>query len=413
MTCLVGGPVAALIVAVSGAMMGCSPGPGENAAAAMSQAEAPVAVVAEAAAGPSADDLVLGSCPATIDLQTLAAALHRGPKAGRTLSGPTHWQCGEIKVAPLNASTCPTCVSGRAGPTSVVLERRLADSPGAPGRAHFTFHREPPYEPEGGSVCFANRAAGAAALEAFSWMEDLDGDGQVEVIVWDHLPLVAPGSVAQGSAPGAQACRALLPVVYTVGPAHLWRSPRVGAPLYERLARLYRARASDGPAMAPLGAALEGYAAVFRKPALTLPAVSADGMLAAVEWDEGDSMGFHHAAGILALNREAKPRFVLSFGMGGTEDPKTHEDELAVYLARGGFSSIPVTWVEEGRASLGDVEVRVRGKGRVTIDVSRAGTVIGSKTYRGEAPLEVALVRGPSAFLLVSPGWVLVPLAGP
>jgi hypothetical protein len=405
------GPAALVIVAVSGAMMGCSSRPSEETTAApLSHAEKPAPVVPDSALNPSVDDLIQGSCPAGIDRQTLAAALHSWPKAVSIGSGHPAWQCGEVELAPLNPSTCATCVSGRAGPVSVVLERRLADSPGGPGRTHVTFHRQPADDEKPGGVCFANRAAGTA-LDSFSWMEDLDGDGRVEMIAWDHLPLVAPGSDQQRDAAAAHACRALLPVVYSVGPAYLLRSARAGAPLYERLARFYRERASINPALAGLGAALESYAAAYRAPAVALPAVSADGTLAAVAWTEGDAMGINNVVGILALNRDAKPRFVHSFGMGGTENPASHEDELAEYLARGGFSSIPMTRVDGGRVALGDIEIRVRGKQRVTIDVLRDGKSIGSKTYRGEAPLEVGLVDGPSAFLLVSPDWVLVPLA--
>lgn len=112
-------------------------------------------------------------------------------------------------------------------------------------------------------ACLVTNTPGWPALGVFRggalrWLEDLDGDGRVELILWESFPLEAD------AAPPRQG---LVGRVYRVAAGGRLRyAPRLSRALARELAQAYRAPAADADALvldarARAAAALEAFAA--------------------------------------------------------------------------------------------------------------------------------------------------------
>ena len=345
-------------------------------------------------------ELVAPTCAAeAIDPRAVAEAINAWPLLVSMSPARPDFKCGEVELAALDPAACRGCAAGKAGEVSMLFDRQPAGRNGDEGRAHFTFKVPDPDEAMPGprGICVANRAANWPAQPWMSWMEDVDGDGRHEVILWDQLELHGAGS----------SCRAVLPVVYRVGGDRLVRSARSGAALYQRLSQTYRALGSEEPRFRQLSAALAAYAATHLAPAIALPAVSADG--SEVAYLDGVDEAISMASWVSILRIDASgaiERETSAFSMGGTEDPHVETDKLQEYLTQGGFTTISLVPVPEGKARI-DVDgiaVAIRGGRRVRVTASRAGRPIGSLTDAEARPAAIGLVQGPRPFLLLLDG---------
>ncbi len=153
-------------------------------------------------------------------------------------------------------AACPDCVTGRMGGDPAAL---LVDGPAGSGRFYnlglVVGGARPLYAcAMASTVAWRHLVEVADRLAPLPWLDDLDGDGDAELITWHRLPWG-----------GSEFENALVPVVYVRAGDQLVRRDDRGRALAARVADAYRALATRGtPGPEPacqraITAALDGW----------------------------------------------------------------------------------------------------------------------------------------------------------
>ncbi len=160
-----------------------------------------------------------------------------------------------LEFAP-DAAACPDCVTGRMAGDRAAL---LVDGPAGSGRFYNVGLVIAGPRPRfaclmASTVAWRHLVEVADRLAPLPWLDDLDGDGDAELITWHRLPWG-----------GSEFENALVPVVYVRVADQLVRRDDRGRALAARVADAYRALATRGtPGPEPacqraITAALDGW----------------------------------------------------------------------------------------------------------------------------------------------------------